>query len=312
MIVRKLALISFPNYRFLKISLNLTTYLAKYKLKNLVKDSHLSHAHNIFPDGFIANYCYKKYGLSYIVTMRDQRKIINNKWRKRVTADILDHAYAVTVISKHHKNKLKNITSNKIHIIPHGIEKDILLKGEKKSKKEYLDIIIIAEMIELKHIDWVISAFNSLVTKKKCRLFIVGDGPLREKINNQCSGNKNIKLFGQIPREKVLQLLDNTDIFVLPSFPESFGVVFLEAMAKKNAVIGIRDSGVCGLFREGEEILIAERNVTSLKKLLNNIVNDDQLRNKLADLGYNAVKSAYCIDHISNKYKKLYDEALIN
>ena len=135
---------------------------------------------------------------------------------------------------------------------------------------------------------------------------------MREKINNQCSGNKNIKLFGQIPREKVLQLLDNTDIFVLPSFPESFGVVFLEAMAKKNAVIGIRDSGVCGLFREGEEILIAERNVTSLKKLLNNIVNDDQLRNKLADLGYNAVKSAYCIDHISNKYKKLYDEALIN
>jgi len=310
LLVRKFTLISFSNYMLLIISLKLTIWLNRNFLYKISKRVKLVHAHFIFPDGYIAYQLYKKYGIPYVITYRDQSKIINNSWRRKIFNEIVNDASALTSISAHAKKILEQETNKKVNIIPHGIEKEILMNNDKRFQKETIDIIIVAEMIELKHIDWVVHAFNSLTKKNHCKLFIVGDGPLYSIISSLTKNSSNIQLLGHLSRKKTLTLLEKTDIFVLPSFPESFGVVYLEAMAKKNATIGIRNSGVCGLFKEGKEIIISERNKESLTSVLNKIVDDDELRKNIAINGFNAVRNSFCLENIVEKYYSMYDEVL--
>lgn len=74
---------------------------------------------------------------------------------------------------------------------------------------------------------------------------IAGDGPLREWIVEQADTLDNLTYIGWVKRPRILPLIDDTDVLVLPSTVESFGTIALEAMARGRLVVV---SSQCGIL----------------------------------------------------------------
>ncbi|MDX1474560.1 MAG: glycosyltransferase [Reinekea sp.] len=95
---------------------------------------------------------------------------------------------------------------------------------------------------------------------------IAGDGPLREDIGTQASVVDNLRVLGWVDRSRIVELIDEHDVLVLPSQVESFGTVALEAMVRLRLVLV---SDACGIVEwpdltrglrviSGSEILATE------------------------------------------------------
>jgi glycosyltransferase involved in cell wall biosynthesis len=95
---------------------------------------------------------------------------------------------------------------------------------------------------------------------------IAGDGPLREDIETQASVVDNLRVLGWVDRSRIVELIDEHDVLVLPSQVESFGTVALEAMVRQRLVLV---SDACGIVEwpeltrglrviSGSEILATE------------------------------------------------------
>jgi glycosyltransferase involved in cell wall biosynthesis len=74
---------------------------------------------------------------------------------------------------------------------------------------------------------------------------IAGDGPLREWVEQEAKRLPNLKYVGWVRRQRIMPLIDKTDILVLPSTIESFGTIALEAMARGRLVVV---SSQCGIL----------------------------------------------------------------
>lgn len=98
---------------------------------------------------------------------------------------------------------------------------------------------------------------------ERVRLRIVGDGPQRaplERAIDRYRLREQVELLGARTREQVRDLLSESDIFVLPSTRESFGLAALEARCAGVPVVAMAGSGVAEIIRHGEEGLLAHSN----------------------------------------------------
>ena len=80
--------------------------------------------------------------------------------------------------------------------------------------------------------------FNNVRKEHKCKLLMIGDGPERVAAEQMCRKygiSKDVKFLGKL--KLIENILSFADVFILPSETESFGLVALEAMASKTAVI---------------------------------------------------------------------------
>src|SRR5574344_2179080 len=100
------------------------------------------------------------------------------------------------------------------------------------------------------------------------------------KIKNKNYKN-NIHIFNYLPHEKVLEYMRNSDIFILPSVNETFGLVYLEAMASGCITIGTKDDGIDGIIKNGENGFLIFPNVNEIKNIINHIRNIDKNELKL-------------------------------
>lgn len=101
----------------------------------------------------------------------------------------------------------------------------------------------------------------------------------------------------------VPQLLAAFDIFALPSFSETFGIVVIEAMAMKKPVIATNAGGVREIIADGKTGLLVEpRNVHALASAILKLLDDDALRISLADLARNEALRRFdfndCVDQL--------------
>lgn len=188
-------------------------------------------------------------------------------------------------------------------MIAHGIEKDYL-EPRDFQPKESICITTIGDLIPLKHIDWVIQAVNDYRGDANIHLFIIGQGYLRNELEALAS-RERISFMGQLPQQQVAEMLSKSDIFALPSYPETFGVAFLEAAAKSNAVIARKNAGVWGHFIPEQEMLFCD-SYNSFKNMLYKLIDNVDFRNQLALNAFIKTKENYTWDKIIDKYTSIY------
>src|SRR4029079_16980490 len=96
------------------------------------------------------------------------------------------------------------------------------------------------------------------------RLCIVGDGPERARLERAISRHglsSEIEVAGQRSQSEIRELLATSDVFVLPTLRESFGIAALEARCAGLPVAAMKASGVAGVIEHGREGLLAESDV---------------------------------------------------
>ncbi|HEY0645218.1 MAG TPA: glycosyltransferase, partial [Nocardioides sp.] len=115
-----------------------------------------------------------------------------------------------------------------------------------------------------------------LVPHHDLRLVIVGDGPLRPRVERYVSRHglaDTVRVTGRIPRAQVLAELRGADVYVAPAPKESFGIAALEARCAGLPVVARRSSGVTEFIRDRIDGLLVDDDthmVVALAELTNN------------------------------------------
>lgn len=126
-----------------------------------------------------------------------------------------------------------------------------------------LTILTCANLIKRKNIDKLILAMKNL---EEFELTVIGDGKELKKLKKMASGN--VQFLGRLPNKKVLEEMQNTDIFILPSVNETFGMVYLEAMASGCITVCTKGDGIDGIIKDGENGFLCNPTPNSIKETL--------------------------------------------
>ncbi|WP_456325500.1 glycosyltransferase family 4 protein [Desulfonauticus submarinus] len=172
-------------------------------------------------------------------------------------------------------------------VIYHGIDTNRFapISNEEKNKlrekmgfhKDELIFVTVCRLVKWKRVEWVIKSFCEIMktesSRKKMRLIIVGDG--EERINLQKLAKKLnldflINFVGK--RGDVDIFLKISDIFVLPSDKEPFGIAYIESMSCALITIGINKGGPTEIINSGIDGFLLKDDFNSINQFMKSII----------------------------------------
>lgn len=175
-------------------------------------------------------------------------------------------------------------------------------------------LIHVSNLRPVKRIEDVLEIFKDVEKHVKSKLIIIGEGPDMEKVNEFLEENPHliskIRLLGKV--NDLYRILQLSDLFLLPSEQESFGLAALEAMAAQTPVISSNAGGIPEVNIQGETGYLAEiGNVKAMSNYAIKLLSNDDL---LQEMKNNAKKQAIKFDlkNILPLYEQMYDETLKN
>ncbi|HCJ07753.1 MAG TPA: glycosyl transferase family 1 [Lachnospiraceae bacterium] len=143
---------------------------------------------------------------------------------------------------------------------PNDAVKAAKLVCNKQDFSEGIRHIYVGSLIKRKHLDVVIKAFLNTAGEKDT-LTVVGGGPEEEplrKLASELKAGERIIFTGRIPRDEVLKLMGEAQVFTLISHGETFGMVYIEAMLQGCLTIASKGGGFDGLIQDGVNGFICE------------------------------------------------------
>lgn len=134
-----------------------------------------------------------------------------------------------------------------------------------------------------KGIQVLIDAYRKLDSKNSSALIVAGDGPQRENLELQAEDEENIHFIGHTKGKKKAKYYSIADIFVLPTYHDSWGLVLNEATYYGLPLITTYAAGAAELVeRAGNGFIIESGSITELEKALKKLVDDKELRKNLS------------------------------
>ena len=243
-----------------------------YDIKDKInfKNVDLVHAHFLFSMGGIALKLKRGKNIDYIVAVRNTdvnlffkymfhtRKVGINIMKEAKKVIFISPAYKEFVINRYVPHKLRGCIEQKSVIVPNGVNpfwlQNKYTKFEYKDKKR-VNLIYVGDFSKNKNIDTSINVAKELKELGyNVNFTIIGDGGNNEyNIKKLAKINKDIvEICDRIDdREKLLNMYRKPDIFIMPSFHETFGLVYLEAMSQGLPIIYTKGQGIDGYFKDG-------------------------------------------------------------
>ena len=209
-------------------------------------------------------------------------------------------------------NKLK-IETKKIKTVSNWSATDELLEiGEKRIinlSNTSLKIIYVGWLEKEKGIRELVESFNELCNSGlDIQLILIGDGSLKKYLED--FGVKNnlknkLLLKGWLPKNKIMEYLSKADIFVLPSWQEGMPNALIEALASGLPSITTSVGVIPDYLINNKSALIVEpKNANKLKKSIENLINDNNLRKKLSKNGLFVAKKNFSTKRSLDNFSK--------
>ncbi|MGZ5264960.1 MAG: N-acetyl-alpha-D-glucosaminyl L-malate synthase BshA [Kaistella sp.] len=173
-------------------------------------------------------------------------------------------------------------------------------------------LIHVSNLRPVKRIGDVLEIFKNVQKKVNSKLIIIGEGPDMEKVDQFLEENPDliskIRLLGKV--NDLYRILQLSDVFLLPSEQESFGLAALEAMAANTPVISSNAGGIPEVNIQGETGFLTEiGNVEAMSNYTIKLLSNEEL---LAEMKINAKKQAIKFDlkNILPLYEEMYQSTL--
>ena len=303
----------------LALSSKLFDVISKHKIDVL-------HVHYAIPHAYAA-YMAKKilkengYNIPIITTLHgtDITLVGNNPFYKPAVTFSINKSDIVTCVSKSLMEDTREFFGIKreIKVIPNFIDidkyakKHNLCQGNMLAQDDEKIIVHVSNFRPLKRILDVLKIFEKINQKINSKLIMVGDGPDKKKAKDFLRKNnlKNKVIFLGKTSE-VDEILCSSDLFLLPSEKESFGLAALEAMALKVPVISTNTGGLKDLNINGNSGYTSDiGDIDSMAKNAIKILSDNSLEKKYRNQAFENAKK-YDIKTVIPLYEKIYDQAL--
>lgn len=192
-----------------------------------------------------------------------------------------------------------------------GIPDEFLLKTirDKQLMKGKMRLIYIGQLFARKNVDTIIKALSNI--DFDFELLVIGDGVINSDLqlltNSLCLENK-VLFLGRKKRDEIIQYLADSDVFVMPSKDEIFGLVYLEAMSQGCITIGSLNEGIDGIIEDGiNGFLVEAGNIKNLEASFKRIKEMDRLI--LENISLEAKKTA--MQFSDSKVAQLYLENIL-
>lgn len=269
-------------------------YMNRIRIKRLfsIHNFDIIHAQYIFSDGILAQLISKKYKIPYIVNTHNERFYFEHFISRYVALRVLKNASIVLPINYSNYLYYKSLGVNNIEQNTLGYNKDFI-RPQKTAPGKSVSIFTVAELIKLKNIDKVILALEKLMTRYEITYTIIGKGPEKDHLASLVEKmNLKDKIFfvEYIPHDQIANEMYKHDIFVMPSYFETFGRVYFEVMAMGIPIICAKNSGIYGLFKNGEEgIAVDHQNIVELEESLEHLIDKPEERLRIGKRGQELV-----------------------
>jgi len=175
-------------------------------------------------------------------------------------------------------------------------------------------IFAMGRFVEKKGFDILIEAMSIINSSfPDLCLVLAGDGPERSKLEAMILAKgmtDRVLLTGFIGRDEIVRYLNGCELFVLPSRIEPVGIVNIEAMAARKAVVATRVGGVPDVIIDGHTGLLAEPTPESLAEKIIALLNDADSRARMGKAGRMRVEAHYTWEHIANQYLAIFEQVL--
>ena len=211
----------------------------------------------------------------------------------------------------------EKLTEREIKVIHLGQNFDVSIT-EKYFDNSNLRLICVSHLTEKrKNIDVLIKAVSLLDKKIDFELTVIGDGVFKnEYMDLATSVGQKEKVFfkGALSHEDIGAELDVSDIFILPSFPEAFGIVMTEALAKGVPVISCHGNGGAEELKAlgYPVILVPPENEYELAKAIEDLSNNRSEMKEMSEKGKIIVSDNFTWDMNGISTYKFLDNTLRN
>ena len=258
--------------------------LYKNKIRKIVKDIEQKvtlskvtfiHAHTWYSDGGVAYELHKKYGIPYIVAVRNTDINLFLKYflfERNYGMDILRYSKKIITISRVYKKrlledtrlaKIKNKLINDIEVVPNGLD-PFWIQNQGKRKEQLLPdrkikLLYIGNFNKGKNVYNLVKAVINLnSTNPAYQLTLIGGkGKDQERILKLIDTQPDIQYVGPIyDLEELKTYYRNSDIFTMPSKAETFGLVYVEALLQGLPILYTQNEGIDGSYESavGEKV----------------------------------------------------------
>jgi glycosyltransferase involved in cell wall biosynthesis len=301
------------NITFALFSLSIVLLNKKYFNELGKNQVDLIHAHYVFPDGLLAYYLFKKHNIPYIITIQSEQRFFTNMVSRFVAKTIVRNAKGITTFSHLMKNQLVKEGFINVKLVPIGLDESFFVHRGNHKAVEPVRILTVGHLNSLKNIEKVITTFAELQNRYNIRLSIIGEGPkeaLFNKLINKFKIADKVTLKRSLDHQRLILEYSTHDIFILPSYKETFGRVYFEALAAGLPIICTRNTGAYGFLTEGESCLAVDPDdVSDIKAKLEILITNLQLRRTLGQGGRETVEAARW-ENIVKVFYQIYENAV--
>jgi glycosyltransferase involved in cell wall biosynthesis len=299
-------------------------YLREHKINAVIEHCCL--------EGYVSWAC-ASVGVPYMVSVihstyklgfrhRLQRRLSNRIFLRRYS-----HFVAVSESVRKHEAENFGVPFNRIEVIPNGIVLDrfqlpVLTLRKRRQllgvrlEEDEIVVGIVGRLVEAKNHEFLLNVWSKLVTELavRIRLVIVGDGVLRETLEQQRDslGLRDSVLFLGM-RTDIPRLLKSFDIFVMSSKHEGHPIVALEAMAAGLPVVATNVAGLRDVIQDGVNgFLVDAENPEAFAEGLEKLIFDVDLRCSMGRTGRRYVEKHFSIERCGRLYEKSLLESPLN
>lgn len=276
------------------------------------------HAHTALPDGFVAGLLKKDFSCPVILTIHGQDIFSNVKMGKACRNAVvqgLEGADRLVAVSTKLKREMASyVDQKKIQVVPNGIfvqgcQDDISdLQALYQEKKIILSV---GYLIPRKGHRYVLEALAQLVKEYPQLIYlIVGDGledaALRKMVRDYGLDDK-VQFLGRKSSKDVMRYMALCDIFVLPSWDEAFGVVYLEAMAQGKPVIGCLGEGIEDIVHPGVNgFLVPPKDGIQLTLTLDYLLRNEMVCTQVGQEAQKTVEERFTWFQVARELERIY------
>lgn len=278
------------------------------------------HADAALPSGQAAMLAAKKYGKPFAVHGHGLDMFLDRSYKDskncQKVADackqVYEKANGIIGVSRKVLDKVQARVdiSGKDFVVFNGVDGEKFCPLEKEPK-EKITFISIGNLIPLKGHDYTLRAMKALVDKGHTNicLKLLGRGYLEQDLKDlakELEIEDYVEFVGYVPYDEVRKKLQESDVFVLPSWYEAFGCVYLEAMACGLPAIGCWGNGIDEVIVHGQTgYLVENKSLDQLTDCMERLL-DKATRQKMGKAAEEAVRGNYLWKHSAQTLVQVY------
>jgi len=310
--------LSYPLFEYPPYDLVLATKMAEVTARYNLEILHVHYAipHSI--SAYLAKMMLTDRKVPFVTTLHgtDITLVGADRSYLPITRFGIEQSDAVTAVSHYLQQKTIDEfqIGRHISVIPNFVNCDVYRRAEDRSlrsrfaRDEEAIFIHISNFRPVKRVEDVVSIFARVRQACPAKLLLVGDGPDRPKAEwlAQTQGVSDDVLFAG-KQSEMASLLSISDVLLLPSEQESFGLVALEAMACEVPVIATRVGGLPEVVEHEEDgFLLGLGDVAGMAEAALKLIRNPQLRSEMGKAARQHALRDFCATKIVRHYEQLY------